>query len=92
MTLLRDDILSHINHETMNLGGLRMLHLKIKSLALLTKWVGKLISPETDLTLSVLKDSYSPWTDWKRHMAPIRWASAFWDSSNLVFPYVWELV
>ena len=39
------------------LQGLGVLHLQTTNLAVLTTWVGRLMSPETDMTCEVLNDS-----------------------------------
>ena len=46
-----------------NQGGLGVLHLQTMNLVFLTKWVGRLMSTETDITLKLEEDSYGPWMD-----------------------------
>ena len=60
-----------------SLGGLGIRHLKHMNLALLTKWVGRIMGQSEDLVIALLRDCYGAtvgWTDWS---TPRRGDSAF---------------
>ena len=63
-----------------------MLYLQTINLALQTKWAGRLMSSEMDMTVEVLKDDYGPWMDREAHTALVQGTSAYWHSLKQVFP------
>ena len=58
-------------------GGLGVPLLNTMNVALLTKWVKRIIGPEEDVIRSVMMDRYRACVDWDKMTARVRGASAF---------------
>ena len=71
-----------------NLGGLGVRHLQRTNVALLTKWVGRVMRPEDELVIKVLRDRYGTQLDWERRGVTSSAASAFWHGLRPIFPLV----
>ena len=70
------------------LGGLGVRHMHRTNVALLTKWVGRVMRPENELAIKVLRDCYGASMDWgSRGLATGR-TSAFWSRLRLIFSQV----
>ena len=48
------------------LEGLRFLVVTSMNLALIKRWVSRIISPKEDWVMRILKDNYGAWMDWER--------------------------
>ena len=69
-------------------GGLGVPHLNTMNVALLTKWVKRIIGPEEDVIRSVMMDRYGACVDWDKMTARVRGASAFWRGLGKVVPII----
>ena len=72
-------------------GGLGVQSLQHTNLALLTKWVGRLLQPSGDLLSVLLHDCYGASIDWLKWQTPQRGNSAFMSSLRPVFAVVQAL-
>ena len=68
-----DDICTPIDQ-----GGLGVPHLDTMNVALLSKWVIRIMGPEEDVIRSVMRDIYGACVDWDMMTTRGRGASAFW--------------
>ena len=59
-------------------GGLGVPHFNTMNVALLTKWVKRIIGPEEDVIRSMMTDRYEASVDWDKMMTRVRRASTFW--------------
>ena len=66
-------------------GGLGVQSLQYTNLALLTKWVGRLLQPSGDLLSVLLHDCYGASLDWLKWQTPQRGDSAFMSSLRPIF-------
>ena len=69
-------------------GGLGIRHLQHTNIALLTKWVRRIMQPSRDLVSVVLRDVYGHSLDWEMWQTPRRGDSAFMESIRTCFPQV----
>ena len=69
-------------------GSLGVLHLHTMNMALLTKWIARLMLPQEVLGTQTLRDSYSLGVDWEHPMTPVRGASSLWHGLQSMFPRV----
>ena len=60
-----------------SLGGLGIRHLRHTNMALLSKWVSRIIQQSGDLAVAVLRGSYGASIDWVLWSTPCRGDSAF---------------
>ena len=67
-------------------GGLGVPHLNTMNVALLTKWVKRIIGPEEDVIRSVMRDKYGAGVNWEKTTTRVRGASAFWRGIGKVLP------
>ena len=65
-----------------------MRQLQHTNVALLTKWVWRLMQPPRDLTSRILQDKYSDSLDWHIWETPRKGDSAFMSSLMPIFPMV----
>ena len=56
-------------------GGLRVLHLQNMNMALLTKWVARIMGSQEDLTISILRPNYGKGLNWDTQLSSIRGVS-----------------
>ena len=68
-------------------GGLGVPHLDTMNVALLSKWVIRIMGPEEDVIRSVMRDRYDD-VDWDRMTSRVRGASAFWRALGKVVPTI----
>ena len=68
-----------------NQGGLGIRHLQHTNMALLTKWVCRMMQPSGDLVTVVLRDEYGSSLDWEMWRTPRRSDSAFMSSVRTCF-------
>ena len=61
------------------------LYLQSKKLALLTGWVGRIMSPD-DLPINVLKHNYGTCLDREARAMPVQGVLTFWLGVGQVFP------
>ena len=61
-------------------GGLGIRHLLHTNMALLAKWVRRMMQPSGDLATVVLRDGYGSSLDWEMWRSPRRGNSAFMSS------------
>ena len=71
-----------------NQGGLGIRHLQHTNMALLTKWVCRMMQPLGDLVTVVLRDEYGSSLDWEMWRTPRCGDSAFMSSVRTCFPQV----
>ena len=69
-------------------GGLGVRQLQHTNVALLTKWVWRLMQPPGDLTTRILQDGYGDLLDWHTWETPRKGDSAFMSSLRPIFPTV----
>ena len=69
-------------------GGLGVRQLQHTNVALLTKWVWRLMQPPGDLTSRILQDGYGDSLDWHTWGTPQKGDSAFMSSLRPIFPTV----
>ena len=69
-------------------GGLGVPHLDTMNVALLSKWVIRIMGPEEDVIRSVMRDRYGAGVDWDRMTTRVRGASAFWRGLGKVVPTI----
>ena len=69
-------------------GGLGVPHLNTMNVALLTKWVKRIIGPEEDVIKSVMRDRYGAGVEWEKLTTRVRGASAFWRGIGKVVPSI----
>ena len=69
-------------------GGLGVQSLQHTNLALLTKWVDRLLQPPGDLMPVLLHDGYGASLDWLKWQTPQRGDSAFMSSLHPIFSVV----
>ena len=69
-------------------GGLGKRNLLHTNMALLTKWVCRLMQPSDDLVSVVLRDGYRPLLDWEIWQTSTHGDSAFMSSVRRCFPIV----
>ena len=69
-------------------GGLGIRHLQHTNMALLTKWVCRMMKSSGDLVSVVLRDGYGHSLDWEMWQTPRRGDSAFMASMRTCFPQV----
>ena len=55
-------------------GGLGVLHIQSMNTALLKKWVDRIMGPQDDLVISVLRDNSGRRLNWDSQSAPIKGA------------------
>ena len=72
-------------------GGLGVHSLQHTNLAILTKWVSRLLQPAGDLVSVLLQDCYGASLDWIHWQTPRRGDSAFMSSLRPVFAVVQPL-
>lgn len=66
-------------------GGLGVRSLHEANVALLMKWVQRMMKPPSDLATQVLSDVYGASMDWEQRGAAARGASVFWKGLGPVF-------
>lgn len=71
-------------------GGLGVPHLDTLNMALLTKWVRRIVGPEDDMIKNILRDRYGFTSNWESHINQMNGVSAFWRGLGKVFPVVRE--
>ena len=71
-----------------NQGNLGVPHLDTMNVALLTKWVKRIIGPEEDVIRSVMMERYRASMDWNMMTTRVRGASAFWRGLGKVVPII----
>ncbi|XP_078446333.1 uncharacterized protein LOC144715273 [Wolffia australiana] len=71
-------------------GGLGVPDLDTLNVALLTKWVTRIVGPDDDLIKDVVRDRYGSNLGWENLMDKVRGESAFWRGMKKVFPLVRE--
>ena len=71
-----------------NQGGLGIRHLQHTNMALLTKWVCRMMQPSGDLVTVMLRDEYGLSLDWEMWRTPRHGDSAFMSSVRTCFPQV----
>ena len=69
-------------------GGLGVPHLKTMNVALLTKWLKRIIGPEEDVIRAVMRDRYGAGVAWDKMTTRVRGASAFWQGLGKVVPII----
>ena len=69
-------------------GRLGVLHFQHANMALLTKWVARLMHPSGDLIAAILRDGYDASLDWQMWQTPQRGDSAFMSSLRPIFKAV----
>ena len=69
-----------------NQGGLGIRYLQHSNMALLTKWVCRMMQPSGDLVTVVLRDGYGSSLDWEMWRTPRRDDFAFMLSVRTCFP------
>ena len=69
-------------------GGLGVPHLQQANMALLTKWVARLMQPSSDMVVAILRDGYGASLDWQRWQTPQRGDSTFISSVRPIFQTV----
>ena len=69
-------------------GGLGVPHLQLAIMALLTKWVARLMQPSGEMVVAILRDGYGASLDWQRWQAPKRGDSTFISSLRPIFQSV----
>ena len=69
-------------------GGLGVHHLKTMNVALLSKWVKRIVGPEEDVIGAVMRDRYGVGVDWDTLTISPRGASAFWRGLGKVVPSI----
>ena len=74
-----------------NQGGLGICHLEHTNMALLAKWVRRMMQPSDDLATVVLRDGYGSSLDWEMWQTPRRGNSAFMPSMWTCFTQVHRL-
>ena len=65
-----------------------MPHLDTMNVALLSKWVIRIMGPEEDVIRSVMRDRYGAGVDWDRMTTRVRGALAFWWGLGKVVPTI----
>ena len=58
------------------------------NVALLTKWVKRIIGPEEDVIRVVMRDRYGASVAWEKMTTRVRGASAFWRGLGKVVPII----
>ena len=58
------------------------------NVALLTKWVKRIIGPEEDVIKSVMRDRYGAGVEWEKLSTRVRGALAFWRGIGKVVPSI----
>ena len=66
-------------------GGLGVPHFQHVNMALLTKWVARLMQLFGDIVAAILRDGYSASLDWQMWQTPGRGDSAFISSFRPIF-------
>ena len=69
-------------------GGLGVPHLKTMNVALLTKWLKRIIGPEEDVIRAMMRDRYGAGGTWAKMTTRVRGASAFWRGLGKVVPII----
>ena len=69
-------------------GGLGVPHFQHVNIALLTKWVARLMQPSGDMVVAILRDGYGASLDWQIWQTPRRGDSAFMSSLRPIFKTV----
>ena len=69
-------------------GGLGVPHLQQANMALLTKWVARLMHPSEEMVVAILCDGYGASLDWQRWQTSQRGDSAFMSSLRPIFKSV----
>ena len=69
-------------------GGLGVQQLLHTNIALLSKWIGRLLQPTRDLVTTVLRDEYGTTLDWQFWQTLRRGDSAFMSSLRTIFQAV----
>ena len=69
-------------------GGLGVPHFQHVNIALLTKWVARLMQPSGDMVAAILRDGYGASLDWQIWQIPRKGNSAFMSSLRPIFKTV----
>ena len=69
-------------------GGLGVPHFQQVNMALLTRWVARLMHPSGDMVAAILHDGYGASLDWQMWQTPQRGDSAFISSLRPIFKTV----
>ena len=72
-------------------GGLGVPHLNTMNVALLTKWVKRIIGSEEDVIRAVMRDRYEAGVAWDKMTTRVRGASAFWRGLGKVVPIIQKI-
>ena len=69
-------------------GGLGVPHLQQANMALLTKWVARLMHPSGEMVVAIHRDEYGASLDWQIWQTPQRGDSTFMSSLRTIFKTV----
>ena len=64
------------------------MHVQSMNIVLLKKWMNRIIAPQDDLAILILRENYCRGLDWESRSSRTRGVSPFWQDLRQIFPRV----